>query len=114
VFAYAISWIMAYVGLLVPSVEVINNASFMVIMPLTFVSNAFVPTHTFNDVLQPVVEWNPVSSLTQALRDHFGNAGAVPVGDAWSLQHPVAYTLGWIVLILVVFVPLSVRQYKLK
>lgn len=113
-FGYAISWVMAYVGLLVPSVEVINNASFMVIMPLTFVSNAFVPTHTFNDVLQPVVEWNPVSSLTQALRDHFGNTGAVPVGDAWSLQHPVAYTLGWIVLILVVFVPLSVRQYKLK
>ena len=35
-FAYAFSWVMAYVGLLVPSVEVINNASFMVTMPLTF------------------------------------------------------------------------------
>ena len=42
-FAYAFSWVMAYVGLLVPSVEVINNASFMVIFPITFVSNAFVP-----------------------------------------------------------------------
>ena len=43
VFAYAISWIMAYVGLLVPSVEVVNNASFIVIFPLTFISNTFVP-----------------------------------------------------------------------
>jgi ABC-2 type transport system permease protein len=43
VFAYAFSWVMAYVGLLVPSVEVINNASFMVIFPLTFIANTFVP-----------------------------------------------------------------------
>ena len=42
-FAYAISWVMALVALLVPSAEVINNASFMVIFPLTFVANTFVP-----------------------------------------------------------------------
>ena len=50
VFAYAISWIMAYVGLIVPSVEVVNNASFIVIFPLTFVSNAFVPQESFDGV----------------------------------------------------------------
>ena len=61
-FAYAISWVMAYVGLLVPSVEVINNASFIVIMPLTFVSNAFVPLSSFDGVLLRFVEWNPVST----------------------------------------------------
>lgn len=111
-FAYAISWVMGYIGLLVPSVEVINNASFIVIMPLTFVSNAFVPTKDFNDVLRPVVEWNPVSAVTQACRELFGNVpDGTQVPDAWSLQHPVLYTLGWVVLILVVFVPLSVRQY---
>ena len=43
VFAYAISWIMAWVGLLVPSPEVVNNASFIVIFPLTFIANTFVP-----------------------------------------------------------------------
>lgn len=113
-FAYAISWVMAYVGLLVPSVDVINNASFIVIMPLTFVSNAFVPIKDFSGVLRSIVEWNPVSALTQASRELFGNipAGAPPVSDAWSMQHPVAYTLLWVVLILVVFVPLSVRQYQ--
>lgn len=112
-FAYAISWVMGYIGLLVPSVEVINNASFIVIMPLTFVSNAFVPTESFNSVLRPFVEWNPVSAVTQACRELFGNLPDGPQGsDAWSMQHPVLYTLLWVVLILVIFVPLSVRQYQ--
>jgi ABC transporter DrrB family efflux protein len=113
VFAYAISWIMAYIGLIVPSVEVINNASFIVIMPLTFVSNAFVPLDQFNSVLRPFVEWNPVSAVTQATRELFGNTGNMPPpSDAWSMVHPVLYTLLWIVLILAVFVPLSIRQYR--
>jgi ABC-2 type transport system permease protein len=112
VFAYAISWVMAYVGLLVPSVEVINNASFIVIMPLTFVSNAFVPTESFSGVLRTLVEWNPVSTLTQSSRELFGNTGGVAPPDVWPMQHAELYTLIWVVLILAVFVPLSVRQYK--
>jgi ABC-type multidrug transport system permease subunit len=106
---------MGYIGLIVPSVEVINNASFIVIMPLTFVSNAFVPLESFSGVLRTLVEWNPVSTLTQACRELFGNYDpSVPVGDAWSMQHPALYTLIWVGLILVVFVPLSVRQYRLS
>ncbi|GAB2879965.1 ABC transporter permease [Nocardioides pacificus] len=112
-FAYAFSWVMALVGLLVPSVEVINNASFIVIMPLTFVSNAFVPLESFPSGLRTFVEWNPVSAVTQAVRELFGNTSdAVPVPDVWSMQHPVLYTLAWVLLILLVFVPLSVRQYR--
>lgn len=112
-FAYAISWVMAYVGLIVPSVDVINNASFMVIMPLTFISNAFVPTEQFPSGLRHVVEWNPVSAVTQAARELFGNTSdAVPVPDVWSLQNPIAYSLICIAIILAVFVPLSVQQYK--
>jgi ABC-2 type transport system permease protein len=112
-FAYAFSWVMGYVGLLVPSVEVINNASFMVIMPLTFISNAFVPLETFPTPLQTFAEWNPVSTLTQAVRELFGNTSPMmPVSDAWSMQNPVLYTLLWIVIILAVFAPLSIRQYK--
>ncbi len=112
-FSYAFSWIMAYVGLLVPSVEVINNAAFIVIMPLTFVSNAFVPLESFPSGLQVFVEWNPVSAVTQAIRELFGNTGpAMPVPDVWSMQHPVAYTLIWVVLIIAVFMPLSIRRYR--
>ena len=113
-FAYSLSWVMAYVGLLVPSAEVINNASFMVIMPLTFVSNAFVPLEQFPSWLQPIVEWNPVSTLIQASRELFGNVPeGVPVpSDAWPMQNPALYTLAWTVLIVAVFAPLSVRQYR--
>jgi ABC-2 type transport system permease protein len=59
--AYAFSWVMAYVGLLVRSPEVINNASFLVILPLTFIANAFVPIDNFPAALRIIAEWNPAS-----------------------------------------------------
>jgi ABC transporter DrrB family efflux protein len=113
VFAYAFSWVMAYVGLLVPSVEVINNASFIVIMPMTFISNAFVPLESFPTPLRVFAEWNPVSTVTQAARDLFGNnlPMATP-SDAWSLQNPVLYTLIWTVVIVAIFAPLSIARYR--
>jgi ABC-2 type transport system permease protein len=112
VFAYAISWLMAMVGLLVRTPEVVNNASFIVIFPITFVANTFVPLESFPAVLRTFAEWNPVSTVTQAARELFGNIPAgLPEPEAWSLQHPVVYTLLWAVAILVVFVPLSVRAY---
>jgi len=111
-FAYAISWIMAYVGLIVPSVEVVNNASFVVIFPMTFIANTFVPSSNLPTVLKTIAEWNPVSSLAQASREAFGNTvPGVKPPDAWSLNHPVLYTLLWIGIILAIFIPLSVRQY---
>jgi ABC-2 type transport system permease protein len=112
-FAYAISWIMALVGMIVPSPEVVNNASFMIIFPLTFIANTFVPTNNFPAGLKAVANWNPVSSVTQASRQLFGNTGTAPLPDSpWSLHHPVIYSLIWIVALLLVFIPLSVRQYK--
>jgi ABC-2 type transport system permease protein len=113
VFAYGISWLMALVGLLVRTPEVVNNASFIVIFPLTFVANTFVPLETFPSVLQTFAEWNPVSAVVQAARELFGNTvPGTPVPDAWSLQNPVLYTLLWVVVVLAVFVPLSVRAYR--
>jgi ABC transporter DrrB family efflux protein len=111
-FAYAVSWIMALVGLKVRSVEVVNNASFMFIFPMTFIANTFVPSQNLPGVLRTIAEWNPVSALAQAAREAFGNA--VPytsTSDAWSLNHPVVYVLLWVAAILAVFVPLAVRQY---
>lgn len=112
-FAYAISWIMAVVGLLVRAPEVFNNASFMVIFPLTFIANTFVPSDVLPTPLRVIAEWNPVSAVTQATRDLFGNTSPTnPTPDVWSLQHPVATTLIWVVAILVIFVPLALRQFK--
>ena len=112
-FAYAMSWIMACVGLVVATPEVVNNASFMVIFPLTFVANTFVPTNGFASWLKAVANWNPVSSVTQAARQLFGNTSdKFPPPDTWSMHHPVLYTLIWIAGILAVFVPRAVRLYK--
>lgn len=112
-FAYAFSWIMAYVGLSVPSVEVVNNASFMVIFPLTFIANTFVPSESLPAALRGFAEWNPVSSVTQAVRELLGNIPpGTPAPTAWSLQHPVLYTLIWIAAMVAIFAPLSVRKYK--
>ena len=111
-FAYAVSWIMAWVGLIVPSVEVVQSASFIVIFPITFIANTFVPSAGLPGPLRTFAEWNPVSSVTQAARELFGNVGpATPVPEVWSLQNPVLYTLLWVAIILAVFVPLSVRAY---
>lgn len=112
-FAYAVSWIMAYVGLIVPGPEVVNNASFIAVFPLTFIANTFVPSETLPPVLRTFANWNPVSAVTQAARELFGNTNpAFPAVDVWPMQHPVLYTLIWVVIILAIFVPLSVRQYK--
>jgi ABC transporter DrrB family efflux protein len=112
-FAYAMSWVMAVVGLIVPSPEVVNNASFVVIFPLTFIANTFVPTQHFPTGLKAIANWNPVTSVTQAARQLFGNTGSNPLPKhPWSLHHPVLYSLCWIAVLLAVFVPLAVRQYK--
>jgi ABC-2 type transport system permease protein len=112
-FAYAMSWVMALVGLLVRTPEVVNNASFIVIFPLTFIANTFVPTNNFPTVLKAIADWNPVSAVVQAARQLFGNTAAgLPVPSAWSLQHPAVYVLLWVAALLVVFVPLAVRTYQ--
>ncbi len=112
-FAYAMSWVMACVGLLAPGPEVVQQAPFIVIFPLTFIANTFAPTAGFPTVLRVIAEWNPVSAVTQSARELFGNTSpALPPPDAWPMQHPVAYTLLWIGLVLAVFVPLAVALYE--
>jgi ABC-2 type transport system permease protein len=112
-FAYAFSWVMAWVGLLVPSPEVVNNASFIVIFPLTFIAITFVPSENLPTVLRTFAEWNPISTVTQASRDLFGNTNpAAPPPDVWPLRNPEIYTLIWVGIILAVFVPLANRQYR--
>jgi ABC-2 type transport system permease protein len=112
-FGYGFSWVMAYIGLLVPSPEVVNNASFMVIFPLTFVANTFVPSDNLPPVLKAFAEWNPVSAVTQAARELFGNIPpGAPEPDAWPLENPVIYTLLWVAILVAVFAPLSVAKYR--
>lgn len=112
-FAYAFSWIMATVGLSVKSVEVVNNASFIVIFPLTFIANTFVPTDNFPAALKVFANWNPVSALAQAVRELFGNTNpAFPAPEAWPMQNAKLVSVIWIVVILAIFIPLAISRYK--
>ena len=104
---------MALIGLIVPSPEVVNNASFIVIFPLTFIANTFVPTNNFPAVLKVIANWNPVSTVTQAARELFGNTEREAAAEQRLVDAaPGVYTLLWCVALVAVFAPLSVRQYR--
>jgi ABC transporter DrrB family efflux protein len=110
-FGFAMTWIGIWLGLSVPTVEVANQVSFTVIFPITFISNAFVPIQTMPDWLQPFAEWNPVSTLTAATRELWGNPNPFATTNFPSEQ-PILVTLIWVAIILIVFVPLGVRKYR--
>ena len=111
-FAYSMSWVSATIGLSVRSVEVAQSAGFIWMFPLTFLSNAFVTSQSLPGWLQPVANWNPVSSVVASARELFGNNGSLKRPDAWPMQHPQITAIGWSVLLLAIFVPLSVRKYR--
>ena len=112
-FAYALSWVMAFIGMSVRSPEVINNVSFLILFPLTFLSNAFVPSDTLPTPLRIFAEYNPVSALVQAARELFGNVPkGSPVPTVWTQQHPALTVLVGIAVVLIVFVPLSIRKFR--
>ncbi|GAA3013695.1 ABC transporter permease [Streptosporangium longisporum] len=111
VLRYALSWVGVYVGLAVRNEQVVAQLV-PLFLPFTMLSNSFVPTDGMPGWLRFLADWNPVSALTAASRELFGNPGA-PSGDpVWPLAHPVVTVLLWSAGLLVVFVPLSVRAYR--
>ncbi len=113
-FAWAFSWVMIFIGLSVKSPETLNQAVFIILFPLTFISNAFVPSDTLPTVLRVIAEWNPISALVQAVRTLFGNLGDLPTPDVWPMQHPVLTVLIGMAVVLLVFPPLAVRKFRSK
>ncbi len=112
-FSYSFSWVMACLGLMVPTPEVVNNATFIVLFPLTFIANTFVPSDNLPGILRTVAEWNPVSTLTHAVRVRFANLPAgTPEPTSWPLQNAMVYSLAWAVLLIVVFAPIATRLYQ--
>jgi ABC-2 type transport system permease protein len=112
-FGYALSWIGIYVGLVVRDARTVQNVGFLVTFPMTFLSNAFAPTTGMPKALQYVAEWNPVSSMVAACRQLFGlenQFGAT--ANSWPSQHPLETSLLYMVLLMLIFIPLSIRKYK--
>jgi ABC-2 type transport system permease protein len=110
-FAFAMSWIGVWLGLSVSTPEATQQLAFTVLFPLTFLSNVFVPTQTLPDWLRPVAEWNPVSALTAATRQLWGNPNPF-AASGLPAEQPILLTLIWVVVLLAVFAPLGVWRYR--
>jgi ABC transporter DrrB family efflux protein len=110
-FAYAVSWVAACVGLNSKSPESAASFGFIVLFPITFVSNAMVPTQHMPGWLQAIANWNPVSAVVAGARELWGNPNPSSSIHAWPMQHPIAAALIWSVLILVVAAPLAAHFF---
>jgi ABC transporter DrrB family efflux protein len=113
-FGYAFSWAGVCLGMKLRSVEAAQQLAFILFIPLTFISNAFVPTQGMPGWLQVVADWNPFSAVAAACRQLFGNPNPSALVHAWPMQHPELAVLGWSALFLAVFAPLAVHLYARK
>jgi ABC-2 type transport system permease protein len=102
---WSLAWIFAWFGTVGRSAQGVQGISLMVMFPLTFLSNAFVPTETMPRWLEAFADVNPVSLVISAIRD-LANDGAVTANVAWAI-------LGCTVVV-AVFAPLAVRSYGRK
>ena len=103
IFTLAVSWVAVLVGVMVDNPEKVQIFGFVVTFPLTFTSNAFVPTNTMPGWLQAWVKVNPVTILADAVRDLLnGTVSASAIGQS----------LVWALIITVVFAPLSVWKFR--
>jgi ABC-2 type transport system permease protein len=111
-FGYALSWVGVLVGLSAKDARVVQNVSFIVTFPLTFLSNAFAPTTGMPRALQYFAEWNPVSTMVAGCRSLFGleNQFGATAGSFPS-ENPLLTSLIYMVVLMAIFIPLSARKY---
>jgi ABC transporter DrrB family efflux protein len=113
-FGYAFTWTGICLGMVLRSPEAAQQTGFVIFLPLTFISSAFVPTQTMPGWLQPVANWNPMSALAAASRHLFGNPNPAAAVHAWPMQHPELAVVAWSAALIAVFAPLAVRLYRHK
>ncbi|CAN3130526.1 ABC transporter permease [Mycobacterium sp. smrl_JER01] len=111
-FGFAIIWFGILIGSLMRTVEAVNGVMFTALFPMTFLANTFVPTEPMPRWLRVIAEWNPVSSLAQAMRELWGNGGPAPASAQLPLHHPVLATILWSLALTAVFAPFALYAYK--
>ena len=112
-FSFAMIWVGILLGSVIATPEGVSGVAFSVLFPITFMASTFVPTRTMPGVLRVIAEWNPVTTLSDAVRVQFGNPNTpILPDDPWSIAHPLAYSLIWIIAIVVISAPLAVRAYE--
>jgi len=112
-FAFAMIWVGVLLGSVVSTPEGVQGIGFGVLFPITFMASTFVPTESMPGFVRTIAEWNPVTTLSNAARELFGNPSTAAGPDApWSIANPIAYSIIWIVGIVAVCAPLAVRAYQ--
>ncbi|MDT5079641.1 MAG: hypothetical protein QOJ80_4278 [Mycobacterium sp.] len=111
VFGFGIIWFGILIGSLMRSVEAVNGVMFTVLFPITFLANTFAPTEPMPKWLRVIAEWNPVSSLAQAMRELWGNGPVAPPDAQLPLHHPVLATVLWSLAMTAVIAPFALRAY---
>lgn len=109
-FSYALSWGCACLGMISESPESAQGIGLVILFPLAIVSNALVPTQHMPAVLRAVADWNPVSAVTAAAREMFGNPNPSASIQVWPMQHPVLASLLWSIALIAIFAPLADRK----
>ncbi|MCZ0732465.1 ABC transporter permease [Mycolicibacterium iranicum] len=112
VFGFGMIWFGVLVGSLMRTVEAVNGVMFTVLFPITFLANTFVPTEPMPRWLRVIAEWNPVSSLAQAMRELWGNGGPAPESAQLPLHYPVLSTILWSLALTALFAPFALYAYK--
>jgi oleandomycin transport system permease protein len=102
-FGLCFCWISVWVGMLARTPGAVQGIMFLLVLPLTFGSNVYVPTDTLPDVVQSFVAVNPITPLVATIR------GLLIEGP---VAGPLTTTLIWMAGLLVVFVPLALRAYN--
>lgn len=115
-FAFAMSWIGAFVALVTPNVQVAGSIGLLWLFPLTFVSSGFVAPTTLPGPLATIAVWNPVSGLANSLRQLFQNVPppGFPKQHGWPVEHPVLYGTTSAFVLIVVFGALSTWRYRVR
>jgi ABC transporter DrrB family efflux protein len=111
-FGFSMIWLGIWVGSLMRSVEAVQGFMFTVMFPLTFVANTFAPPDNMPTWLRFIAEWNPVSALTAACRELWGNGPAAASDAALPLQHPVFASICWSIAFTLIFAPLAMAAFR--
>lgn len=112
-FSLSMTWLGVLLGCVVSEPEAVMGVGFIVLFPLTFVANTFVPTSGMPPIVKALAEWNPISAVTAAARERLGNTNAsLQTSDAWPLVHPEVATLMLCVALTAIFAPLALARYR--
>jgi ABC transporter DrrB family efflux protein len=111
-FGLAMNWVGAAIGVFSSTPESASTWSTLPALVLGFTSNVYVDPVHMPVWLRVVAYWNPASTVVAAVRELFGTAYLREAPGAYPLEHPIGASFAMIVLVLVVLVPLSVRQYS--